>query len=201
MEVYKITNSINGKIYIGSTKNCKEERFWNPDYGHWRMARSGRQGQLYDDLRKYGPYFFALETLEELNDETILVTREGYFIEKYWDTYGEEMMYNNQRGISSFYKGFIPTEEHKKRMSEAHLGVPLSENHKRNKRNKYYLDDKEFIGFEELLPYLNSIGIHVTADIIRNLTNHNYISKYNKEHYPKLLDIQVKSIQKNKVCS
>lgn len=65
--IYKISNNINGKIYIGKAKDC--ERRWAE---HTRNVDQGKQHPLYDAMRKHGLQNFTfeilLETVEELVD-------------------------------------------------------------------------------------------------------------------------------------
>ena len=201
MEVYKITNKITGKFYIGSTSYDKETRFFNYDWGHIHSMSSGRKGELYDDMKKYGIDNFELETLEEVVDKSILYQRENYYIKLYWDKYGGDMMYNKQRGISSFVEGMKLTDEHRKHLSEAHTGVPLSESHKRAKRSKFHFQGKVFYGINELVEYLRENNINVTKDIIGNLVYKNYISEKNKKLYPQLLSITVDKIKTKREVS
>lgn len=198
MEVYKIINKTTGKIYIGSTSYDKETRFYNTDWGHVHSMSTGRKGKLYDDMRLYGINDFILETIEIIEDKNNLYNRENYYIKQYWDKYGEEKMYNMQRGISAFYEGMTVSEERKKQLSKAHTNIPLSEEHKKSKRTKFYYDDKTFYGIEELVEYLNQHNIYVTKNIIKNLFYHNYLSKKNREKYPELLEIKIDKIQKKK---
>lgn len=199
MEVYKIINKTTGKIYIGSTSYDKETRFLNTDWGHVHSMSTGRKGKLYDDMRLYGIDNFILETIEIIDDENNLYKRENYYIKQYWDKYGEEKMYNEQRGISAFYEGMTVSEERRKQLSKAHTNIPLSEEHKKAKRTKFYYDNQTFFGVDELVTYLNQHDICVTKNIIKNLFYHNYLSKKNRENYPELLEIKIDKIQKGKV--
>ena len=48
--IYKITNSINGKLYIGQTRKTIEERF----QVHIKNAQKHINRYLYDAMNKYG---------------------------------------------------------------------------------------------------------------------------------------------------
>lgn len=101
MEVYKITCKINNKIYIGSTKLGKEKRWGDlsSSSSHLSEVRDGTHTPLYDDIRKYGKENFTLETLEVVSgDRHEAYKREDYWIKKYWDMYGEDMIYNQFKG-------------------------------------------------------------------------------------------------------
>ena len=62
MLVYKITNLVNGKIYIGITEKTVEERFRE----HLGFARRGdKDYPLYKAIRKYGEENFLIEPIDE----------------------------------------------------------------------------------------------------------------------------------------
>lgn len=77
--IYKITNLINQKIYIGKTIKTIEER-WNI---HWQDSKKQNISNrpLYRAFHKYGKENFKIEILEECNLED-LNNREIYWIEK-----------------------------------------------------------------------------------------------------------------------
>lgn len=74
MIIYKITNLINGKFYVGKTTKTADERFKRHFYNH----KTGNT-YLYKSMRKYGFNNFIIEILEETN---ILNEREIYWISK-----------------------------------------------------------------------------------------------------------------------
>ena len=91
--IYKITNQINNKVYIGETIRGIETR-WTE---HKRRAHSkeGDHGYYYHiscAIRKYGEENFIIETLEECPDE-IRFEREMYYIE-YFDSTDPNNGYN-----------------------------------------------------------------------------------------------------------
>ena len=78
--IYKITNDINDKVYIGKTQNSVSQRFSE----HLRDAKkeSCEKRPLYSAIRKYGEQHFAIHILEECSNED-LSERERYWIKKY----------------------------------------------------------------------------------------------------------------------
>ena len=66
--IYKITNSVNKKIYIGKTVRTVSVRFRE----HLDRADENYQSYLYNAIRKYGQENFIVETIEEVNDEDIM---------------------------------------------------------------------------------------------------------------------------------
>ena len=73
--IYKITNDINDKIYVGKTEFTLEERFAE----HCRDSLKSRYEKrpLYDAMQKYGIEHFKIEEIEQTED---LENREQYWI-------------------------------------------------------------------------------------------------------------------------
>lgn len=78
--IYKITNQINGKIYIGKTLNTIQER-WREHRNDYKRERCEKR-LLYDAMKKYGVENFTIEQVEECSPEMVN-EREKYWIEQY----------------------------------------------------------------------------------------------------------------------
>lgn len=78
--IYKITNQINGKLYIGKTNRTIQERF--KEHCRDYLKRGNEKRPLYSAMKKYGIRNFSIELIEEcaLNEAE---TREKYWIEFY----------------------------------------------------------------------------------------------------------------------
>jgi group I intron endonuclease len=89
--IYKITNKINAKSYIGKTKLSVEERFKQ----HKKESNKERckHRPLYKAINKYGIENFKFELLEETDSPE---EKEIYYIKKY-NTYGKTG-YNATKG-------------------------------------------------------------------------------------------------------
>lgn len=92
--IYKITNLINNKCYIGKTNNS--DRRWQD---HQRLAITPGHKEydkaLYKAMRRYGLNNFSFEMIEELDDYNTSGEREIYWIE-YFDSYNKG--YNESKG-------------------------------------------------------------------------------------------------------
>ena len=75
--IYKITNDINQKIYVGKTERTVEKRFKEHCQDAFREHNEKRP--LYSAMRKYGIEHFHIELIEETNNPE---DREVYWIEK-----------------------------------------------------------------------------------------------------------------------
>lgn len=73
--IYQITNTVNGKQYIGKTESTVDKRFKEHCYDAFRDRNEKRP--LYVAMRKYGVENFIVETLEETNNPN---EREMYWI-------------------------------------------------------------------------------------------------------------------------
>lgn len=78
--IYKITNTLNQKVYIGKTTTSLKERWEEHQLDAYRESMSNRP--LYKAIRKYGISNFSIELIEEC-DISILSNREIYWIETY----------------------------------------------------------------------------------------------------------------------
>lgn len=76
--IYKITNDINNKIYIGKTEFSIRKRFDEHCLDCWKRKNENRP--LYSAMRKYGIKHFHIELIEETTDPN---EREIYWIEQY----------------------------------------------------------------------------------------------------------------------
>ncbi len=129
MIIYKITNKINGKVYIGQTSRTLNARWMQ----HIRNAKKGVKTKFYNALRKYGAENFTVEVLcrayskEQLNDLEI------YYIHKYDSiNTGYNMIdarYTNVMGIDAI------KEKHRRKVQSVENRTKISEAMKRKIAN------------------------------------------------------------------
>lgn len=79
--IYKITNDINDKIYIGKTEFSVEKRFQEHCKDAFKKTQEKRP--LYLAMKKYGIEHFKVEQIEETDNPEV---REQYWI-KFYDSY------------------------------------------------------------------------------------------------------------------
>lgn len=148
--VYKTTNLINGRIYIGQHKS----NGWDEQY-----IGSGKI--LGIALKKYGRKNFVCEIIENCKTKEELNQREIYWIAFYREKnkcynitnggegraaphseetrkklskslMGHVVSNETRENMSNAHKGIMATKESKAKISKALKGRPLSENHKEN---------------------------------------------------------------------
>lgn len=146
--IYKITNTINEKVYVGQSKNLNT-RFTNHLY---RINRGEHHNEyLQRSFDKHGEDKFVYEILEEIEDLSILDSREKYWIDHYGginsnDTYNLKDPLLNEH--NDYVRGKISkansgennpnygnkwTDEQKENMSKSRKGKSWEELHGKDK--------------------------------------------------------------------
>lgn len=90
--IYKITNNVNGKVYIGQTIQTIKERFYQ--HCATKCSDSVLNMAIHRAIKKYGKSNFTIEVIEEV-DKDSLNDREKFWIE-YYNSYNNG--YNSTRG-------------------------------------------------------------------------------------------------------
>lgn len=177
--IYKATNLINGKVYIGFTTNWPQRI-----NGHNYDRRYGNTDNkaFYNAIKKYGWNNFVWEAIyQSLDEEHTLKVMEPHFINEHrsWVGFKDCNGYNVTKGgegttgwkrpadlieshrmklmgrkqtpehiarriaamkasdkVGKHWIGRKHTQESIEKMREANLGVPKSEEHKKNMRNR-----------------------------------------------------------------
>jgi group I intron endonuclease len=161
MLIYKATNLINKKFYIGYTTTTLEER----QKDHFKRAKNKKINRHFQNaIRKYGkenfkweimnfsPLFeiynedfknktsFAIEILKKLEKHYIIslnAMKLGYNKTNGGDgTHGYSPTKEHRNKISKSTKGRKNTKEHNKKISQAKKGVPRSEEMKKKLQGK-----------------------------------------------------------------
>lgn len=146
--IYKITNIINNKIYIGGTIN-----FYKRIYSHINRLRRNKHYnlKLQNSWNKYGESNFKFEILEHTTKSSVLILEQyyidiympyldnvGYNLDKIVRNYGFDVKKPNvkipwnkgKKLPPSWNKGKKLSDEHKKKLSESakiRKRAPLSE--------------------------------------------------------------------------
>lgn len=116
--IYKITNKINGKTYIGQSRNIYKR--W---HGHKETCKRTKYKDvlLYKAMNKYGIENFEFEIIE-ICDEELLDEKEIFYIEKYGSfAHGKNKGYNQTLGGGGGH-GFVFSEERLQKARDAASG-------------------------------------------------------------------------------
>lgn len=111
--IYKITNLINNKIYIGSTKISFRKRYGTHIYD--LNTNTHCNEYLQNSYIKYGSCNFQFEIIEIINDIVTITEREQYWLD-FYKCYNKSIGYNILKYADSSY-GFKHTEETKTYLS------------------------------------------------------------------------------------
>ena len=79
--IYKITNKVNNKVYVGQSINIKE-RWQQHIYKAFNEKEIAYNSAIHQAFRKYGIENFSFEIIEELTDVNELDNRERFWIKE-----------------------------------------------------------------------------------------------------------------------
>jgi group I intron endonuclease len=117
MLIYKITNKINSKVYIGQTTKTLRERK-NLYYNEYKWSKNPRV--IIQAMRKYSFENFDFEIVEDnIQSKELLDERERYYILEVYHSLVKDSGYNVEQGGNGKGKH---TEETKKKISDAQKG-------------------------------------------------------------------------------
>src|SRR5271157_1131964 len=158
MIVYKITNILNDKAYVGQSQTSLERR--------WTLHKSDAKRNIdnsyfHKAIRKYGTECWKFDILEEIDDISNLNEAEMKWIERF-DTFR-----NGYNLTSGGENGYIVSDETKEKISKVFLGKPKSEEHKEKLRQA-------------------NLGKHLSEETKEKISKANLGKKQSEEHKEKL---------------
>jgi group I intron endonuclease len=127
MLIYLITNTQNGKHYIGQT-TCTIEKRWQEHIYNAQGNRQRSMYPLYHAIRKYGKHQFCIAVLAESSSQNEINELEQDFIAAY-NTLDKNFGYNRHKGGN---KPPLSTPESRRKAGLAIKGKPFSEEHCQN---------------------------------------------------------------------
>ena len=141
--VYKITNTITGDFYIGSSKNIKSRWINHKCKSTWKRFPNN---QMYLDMKKYGTDKFDFQILEEV-EVTHLKEAEQQFIELLKPTYNS----NRANGwdferYKEYKKEYQKSDKYKEYKKEYQKSDKYKEYKKEYQKSDKYKDyQKEYL--------------------------------------------------------
>lgn len=128
--VYKITNTVDGKVYVGKTVENIEHRWSN----HCCTALVGNSPyHFHRAIRKYGPDAFVIDQVATTDDAIILAEAEKVVIE-HFDLFKNG--YNMTLGGEG-RSGHVPSEEARRKQSKSMKGrVPWNKGKARSEETR-----------------------------------------------------------------
>lgn len=157
--IYKITNKLNDKIYIGQTNN--PDRRWS-QHKSAALKNSNDCPKLYNAIRKYGIENFRLDILinsdslyyiNKLEEQYIInydskingynISNGGYNTEKSQET--KDKISKAHSGINHHYFGKHLSAEHREKISKHHIEYGISVGNKSGMYGKTQTDEVKAI--------------------------------------------------------
>lgn len=166
--VYKITNTITGDFYIGSSNNVKRRWEEHKKLSVWRKCPNN---PMYLEMQKYGKDKFELQILAEVEIE-LLKEKEQQLIELLKPTYNN----NNAKGLDvkrqkEYQKEYYQqNRENKKKYDKEHY----QQNHENKKKyyNQLCCYSNEMLTLGALVTRFRKAGIeHSTIEAKKYILN------------------------------
>ena len=164
--IYKITNTVTGDFYIGSSNDVK--RRW-AEHKKPSTCKNNPNNQLYQDMQKYGLDKFDFQILEEVEIEKLKET-EQQFIETLKPTY------NNYRANGLDIERY---KEYQKEYEKTDKGKESHRKYQKEYDNQLCSYNGETINLNALRMRFKRKGItHPTIEAKKYLINNNPIEFY-----------------------
>jgi len=139
--IYAIMNLVNNKVYVGSTTRSFKTR-WDVHQSYLR-SNNHHNRHLQYAWNKYGEYSFQFTVLEEIKNDTIIIEREQYWLDKFrtnggvynfcdcagQGNAGKPRSASTRKKISMTLTGKSRSAEHNRHLGEALKGRKLSAEH------------------------------------------------------------------------
>lgn len=193
MIVYKYTNKVNGKVYVGITRRTLEGRHKE----HVRQAGDGTY--FHNAIAKYGVDSFLLEEIETVDSVERLMERERYWIKQlrsfaysnnsngYNETRGGEGMTGHSGELNSQY-GISPQERMSAEKFDEWRDSLRKAAHRGNQHRCFGKHPKDWMGKEKWDSLIKSLSENWTGDNNpnrknpkRGVDNHNFGRTYSAD--------------------
>ena len=154
--IYKITNTVTGDFYIGSSKNVKQRWESHKWPSSWKRFPNN---QLYKDMQEYGLDKFDFQVIAEV-EESFLKEKEQQFIETLKPTYNN---YNASGWDIERYKE--TKKEYQKEYEKSDKRKKYKKEYDKKYKNKLCFYNGETLTFAALSTRFQRAGIpHSTQE-------------------------------------
>lgn len=169
MIIYKITNKINGKVYIGLTTQTLEYR-WGRHLTEGRNINNNKH--LYKSMRKYGENNFIIEQIDETDDFVKLGELERYYIKMY-DSTNIEKGYNlTAGGEKNQYDGNSQSKLTVEDVIKIRTAYSECKYRVKDYWKKYYSQKMSYSGFQKVWDGVTWRGIMQDVYTKENIEKH-----------------------------
>ena len=163
--IYKITNTITGDFYIGSSKNVKNRLASHKRTSTWNKCPNN---PMYQDMQKYGTDKFDFQILEEVEIEHLKEV-EQQFIEKLQPTYNSNRAngwdIEKRKERDKKYRQSEKGKEYQKKYRQSEKGKERKKEYNNEYKNQLCLYNSETLTLNALYQRFRSQGInHPTAE-------------------------------------
>jgi group I intron endonuclease len=165
--IYTITNLINGKYYVGYTKN-----FSNRKRSHFLKLKNNKHHNIYlqNAFNKYGEENFVFEVLEHYLDEGFVLSSMEHWWCNMLQAHNKKYGYNDKP--TNHYNSGSLTEKAKNKLRKINLGKKASDETKKkmsqsSKGRKHTKEAKEKMSKHRLEnPLKPNLGKKLTKEVI-----------------------------------
>jgi group I intron endonuclease len=154
--IYKITNKINGKSYVGLTTKSLSERF----EAHWNRATKERS-HIQNAMKKYGKDNFEIEALYVSFSKDDLYQQEVYFINKL-NTF-EGFGYNLTKGGGGITE---MSEKIRSKISKSKTGKKIKKLQNREITHDWRVKISRTLGGEKIRMFNKETGHEIILDYL-----------------------------------
>ena len=171
MLIYKITNKLNGKVYIGQTIKTLDHR----KKGHIQATKDGVNHHLYNAMNKYGIENFVFEEICKASTKSELNYLEAKYILEYDSVRnGYNMGYGGDNNVMD---SPIVKAKHDKIMRSDDVRLKISQSMKQYRKENPFSENHRKKISEKLKGNKHFAGHHITDEHKKAL---------NKTHYKKV---------------
>lgn len=179
MEIYKITNLVNGKVYIGQSARGVQQRFVR----HIQDAMSGRLDTHFARaMRKYGENNFVVESIDTADTQEELNRKEQYWIHEYDSIrhgYNETDAACKCGGNTYMSKNEYEMREISDKISISKLGARNPHSRKIKCRSELTGEEMIFDTMKECQEYFGETNHQFISRRVNHLTNSLYLTEWN----------------------